>query len=72
MQPYFYSVQEFLAMGKHGPYVWSTWGITVAVIVGFIFYSIHQRHRLLNQLKAQQARQQQRKQSSNAHKSSTH
>ncbi|PNK60983.1 heme exporter protein CcmD [Psychrobacter sp. FDAARGOS_221] len=62
MQPYFYSIQEFLAMGEHGPYVWSTWGITVAAVIGFIFYSIHQRRRLLKDLKVQQARQQQRKQ----------
>ncbi|SJM69124.1 MULTISPECIES: heme exporter protein CcmD [Psychrobacter] len=62
MQPYFYSFQEFIAMGEHGPYVWSTWGITVLAIIGFIFYSLNQRRRLIKELKIQHARQQQRKQ----------
>ena len=58
MQPYFYTLQEFLAMGKHGVYVWSCWGITVTVIIAFIFYSRQQRKRTLNQLRIQQARKQ--------------
>ena len=29
MQPYFYSFSEFIAMGKHGVFVWSCWAITV-------------------------------------------
>jgi len=62
VQPYFYSFQEFIAMGEHGPYVWSTWGITVLAILGFIFYSLSQRRRLIKELKIQHARQQQRKQ----------
>ncbi len=62
MQPYFYSFQEFIAMGEHGPYVWSTWGITVLAIIGFILYSLNQRRRLIKELKIQHARQQQRKQ----------
>lgn len=62
MQPYFYSFQEFIAMGEHGPYVWSTWGITVLAIIGFIVYSLNQRRRLIKELKIQHARQQQRKQ----------
>ncbi|SJM36437.1 Heme exporter protein D (CcmD) [Psychrobacter pasteurii] len=49
-------------MGEHGPYVWSTWGITVLAILGFIFYSLSQRRRLIKELKIQHARQQQRKQ----------
>lgn len=28
----FNSFAEFLAMGKHGPYVWSCFGITLAVL----------------------------------------
>lgn len=63
MHPYFYSFHEFIAMGEHGPYVWSTWGITLLAMVGFIIYSVNQRHRLIKELKVQHARQQQRKQS---------
>lgn len=61
MQPYFYSFQEFLAMGEHGPYVWSTWGITVLTVAMLVFYSLNQRRRLIRELKDQHARQQQRK-----------
>lgn len=62
MHPYFYSFQEFLAMGDHGPYVWSTWGITLLAMIGFILYSLSQRRRLIKELRIQHARQQQRKQ----------
>lgn len=60
MQPYFYSVSEFLAMGKHGVFVWSCWAITVGMMLAFIIYSRRQRQALINQLTIQQARQAQR------------
>lgn len=61
MHPYFYSFQEFLAMGKHGPYVWSSWGITLLAIIGLVLYSLNQRRRLIRELKVHNARQQQLK-----------
>ena len=60
MQPYFYSVSEFIAMGKHGVFVWSCWAITVGMILIFIWYSRKQRHALIKELTIQQARQAQR------------
>jgi len=60
MQPYFYSVSEFVAMGKHGVFVWSCWAITIGVMLAFIFYSRRQRQALIKQLTIQQARQAQR------------
>ena len=60
MQPYFYSVSEFIAMGKHGVFVWSCWAITVGVVLAFILYSRRQRKALIKQLTIQQARQAQR------------
>ena len=60
MQPYFYSVSEFIAMGKHGVFVWSCWAITVGVMLMFILYSRRQRQALIKQLTIQQARQAQR------------
>ena len=60
MQPYFYSVSEFIAMGKHGVFVWSCWAITVGVVLAFIFYSRRQRQALIKQLTILQARQAQR------------
>ena len=60
MQPYFYSVSEFIAMGKHGVFVWSCWAITVGMMLIFILYSRRQRQALIKQLAIQQARQAQR------------
>lgn len=60
MQPYFYSFSEFLAMGKHGVFVWSCWAITVGLLLAFIWFSRQQRKTLLKQLALQQARQSQR------------
>ena len=60
MQPYFYSLSEFIAMGKHGVFVWSCWAITVGVMLIFILYSRKQRKNLIKQLSIQQARQAQR------------
>ncbi len=60
MQPYFYSVSEFIAMGEHGVFVWSCWVITVGMMLIFIVYSRRQRQALIKQLAIQQARQAQR------------
>ena len=60
MQPYFYSFSEFMAMGKHGVFVWSCWAITVGMMLIFILYSRRQRQALIKQLASQQARQAQR------------
>lgn len=60
MQPYFYSVSEFVAMGTHGVFVWSCWAITIGMMLIFIIYSRRQRQALIKQLIIQQARQAQR------------
>ena len=60
MQPYFYSVSEFIAMGEHGVFVWSCWAITVGVMLIVIIYSRRQRQALIKPLSIQQARQAQR------------
>lgn len=60
MQPYFYSLSEFFAMGKHGVFVWSCWAITFGMMFIFIIYSRRQRQALIKQLTIQQARQAQR------------
>lgn len=60
MQPYFYSISEFVAMGKHGVFVWSCWAITIGVMLAFIIYSRRQRQALIKQLTIQQVRQAQR------------
>lgn len=60
MQPYFYSLSEFIAMGEHGVFVWSCWAITIGMMLVFILYSRRQRKALIKQLTIQQARQAQR------------
>lgn len=60
MQPYFYSLSEFIAMGEHGVFVWSCWAITLGMMLIFIIYSRRQRQALIKQLTIQQARQAQR------------
>lgn len=60
VQPYFYSVSEFIAMGDHGVFVWSCWAITVGIMLIFVWYSRRQRQALIKQLIIQQARQAQR------------
>lgn len=57
MQPYFYSISEFITMGKHGVFVWSCWAITVGMMLIFIWYSRKQRQSLIKELTIQQARQ---------------
>lgn len=72
MQPYFYSVNEFLAMGKHGVFVWSCWAITLGMMLLFVYYSRYQRKALLQQLSIQQARQAQHSNKQRSGKASLH
>ena len=60
MQPYFYSLSEFIAMGEHGVFVWSCWAITIGMMLILVIYSRRQRQALIKQLTIQQARQAQR------------
>lgn len=61
MTPYFQSFAEFIAMGKHGFYVWTCYGLTCIAIIGLIFYSRSQRHNIYKDTLTQQARQTQRR-----------
>lgn len=66
MQPYFYSLSEFVAMGEHGVFVWSCWAITIVMMLIMVIYSRRQRQALVKQLTIQQARQAQRNATSEA------
>lgn len=46
---FFESFSDFLAMGKHGFYVWLCYGVSSAVIVANILAPIHQRKKLIEQ-----------------------
>ncbi|MFT6450222.1 MAG: heme exporter protein D [Oleispira sp.] len=46
---FFDSFAEFIAMGKHGFYVWFCYGITALVIIANILAPIRQRKKLIEQ-----------------------
>lgn len=58
MQPQiqFNSLAEFIAMGKHGVYIWTCWGIVLAVLFGLIMYSVTQRKNVMKQIKHNRAK----------------
>lgn len=55
LTPQFSSLEAFLAMGGHAPYVWGAWGLT-ALVIGLLVVAVvtSQRHwkRRLEQLEA--------------------
>lgn len=62
MTPYFHNVQDFIAMGNHGAYVWASYGLTFACIIGLIVYSRMQRQATCSHINTLQTRTQQRQQ----------
>jgi len=54
----FASLSEFIAMGKHGPFVWSAYGITIAVIAGNILFPIMRKKALMADIKRKVKREQ--------------
>ncbi|WP_369856786.1 heme exporter protein CcmD [Candidatus Thalassolituus haligoni] len=45
----FHSVSEFLAMGRHGLYVWLSYGLSALVIIANLVLPMMQRRRLIRQ-----------------------
>lgn len=53
----FESFADFLAMGKHAPYVWSAYGITFLIVLWNVCQPIFMRQRLLKEQKAAMKRE---------------
>ncbi|UYO75336.1 heme exporter protein CcmD [Halomonas qinghailakensis] len=47
----FSSLNEFFAMGGHGPYVWSAWGITALLMLVIVWHARQERSQLLKGVK---------------------
>ncbi|MDP2609158.1 MULTISPECIES: heme exporter protein CcmD [unclassified Oceanobacter] len=45
----FHSVGEFLAMGRHGLYVWLSYGLSALVIIANLVLPMWQRRRLIRE-----------------------
>lgn len=54
----FESFADFIAMGKHGPYVWSAYGITLVVVVANIVAPILRRKGVIEDIKRKAKREQ--------------
>lgn len=63
MELQFESLAEFLAMGKHGFYVWLAYGLSALVVLWNVLQPIMQRRRLIKQ-QAQQLRREKKHASS--------
>lgn len=57
----FSSFSEFLAMGRHGVYVWSAYGITALIIIYNILQPIVQRKKILKEQRQRLRRDQSKK-----------
>lgn len=47
----FETIADFIAMGKHGPFVWSAYGISLLIIAANIVAPIQRRKALMNDIK---------------------
>jgi heme exporter protein D len=56
----FDSLSAFLAMGGHGPYVWSAWGLTALLLVGVVVHARAERRALLRDLRRRARRERRR------------
>lgn len=65
MSPYFDNLNDFIAMGGHGRYVWASYGLTLLAIIGLMVQSRAQRRRIQRDILNQHARQTSRRQHRN-------
>ncbi|NYS61574.1 heme exporter protein CcmD [Vreelandella salicampi] len=58
----FNSIAEFIAMGGHAPYVWSSWGLTLFLLVALVWHARFERRQLINSLRRRERRERAREQ----------
>lgn len=56
----FESWQAFWHMGGHGPFVWSSYAVTLVVMAGLVLQPLLRRRRLLREIHARDAREKNR------------
>ncbi|EAQ66195.1 hypothetical protein MED121_05920 [Marinomonas sp. MED121] len=54
----FESLNEFLSMGTHGPFVWSVYGISLVLLFGCYFSSMKAKKDQIKRLKQRYLREQ--------------
>lgn len=54
----FDSFSAFVAMGKHGPYVWSAFGVSALVLAWNVVQPLLRRRQLVRELRASWRREQ--------------
>ena len=54
----FESFADFIAMGKHGPYVWSSYGIATVIILLNVVQPLLRRRKLVTEMKRKHRREQ--------------
>lgn len=52
----FASLNEFLGMGGHAPYVWAAWCVTAAMMLGAVIHAKVERRSLIRDLKRRERR----------------
>lgn len=59
----FDSFADFIAMGGHGPFVWSVYALTVVVLVALVVVPLRKRNRFFSEQHMRMKREQQGEQS---------
>ena len=67
----FNSFAEFLAMGRHGLYVWLSYGITAVIVVINVILPMMQRRRFLKEQRQRMRRERRHQTGEKQHASST-
>lgn len=67
----FDSFADFIAMGTHGVYVWSCYGLTFAAIFFLLWQSLHERKQFFKEQQQQMKRDLQSKRAKDESQTST-